>query len=70
MILPIEVEITPEDKIVKSSEIGDEGYAENVVYTLQINMMRGSVEIAYYGENDTYLDENILEKIIKLINVK
>jgi hypothetical protein len=65
MRLPITIEVTLKGKIVEISEYGEEGYTKNILHTLQINMQNDWVEIAYYGENDTYLDEDIVEKLIK-----
>ena len=53
-------------KIVKRKNIGESGYADNIQYTLQFNVQEDGVYISYYGENDTYIDEERIDEIIKI----
>jgi len=56
MELPTRFDITPNGKIVNRAEIGEKGYMENIEYQLQMQFNNdGTVEINYYGEDDTYL---------------
>ena len=65
MRLPITFDLTPKGKIVEKNEIGEEGYAENIQYNLQFNVRESGVDISYYGEDDTYFDEDRIEELIK-----
>tara|TARA_R100001530_G_C4200411_1_gene124606 strand:+ start:79 stop:285 length:207 start_codon:yes stop_codon:yes gene_type:complete len=65
MKLPITFDLTPEDKIVDRKHPGEKGYAENVQYTLQFNIQEDGVYISYYGEDDTYLDEDKMHELIE-----
>ena len=65
MKLPIKFDLTPKGKIVEKKEIGEEGYADNIQYNLQFNIQNDGVYISYYGENDTYFDEDRLDELIK-----
>ena len=67
MKLPIEFDLTPKGKIVERREIGEEGYAENIQYNLQFNLQKDGIYISYYGENDTYFDEDRIDELIKKI---
>ena len=65
MRLPITFDLTPKGKIVERKHIGEEGYAENIQYTLQLNVQEDGVYISYYGEDDEYLDEDRIDELIK-----
>ena len=68
MRLPIAFDLTPKGKIVEKKEIGQDGYAENIQYNLQFNVNQDGVDISYYGEDDTYLDEDRIDELIKKYN--
>ena len=65
MNLPISFDLTPKGEIVERKEIGEYGYADNIQYNLQFNVNENGVNISYYGENDTYLDEDRITELIK-----
>ena len=65
MKLPIKFDLTPKGKIVERKEIGEDGYADNIQYNLQFNIQNDGVYISYYGEDDTYFDEDRLDELIK-----
>ncbi len=65
MRLPITFDLTPKGEIVKTKEIGEDGYAENIQFNLQCNIEKDGVYISYYGENDTYFDEDRIKELIK-----
>ena len=67
MKLPLTFDLTPKGKIVERKHIGENGYADNIQYTLQFNVEGDGVYISYYGEDDTFIDENRIDEIIKLI---
>ena len=67
MKLPRTFDLTPKGKIVKRKHIGESGYADNIQYTLQFNVLEDGVYISYYGEDDTYIDEDRIDEIIKII---
>ena len=67
MKLPLTFDLTPKGKIVERKHIGENGYVENIQYTLQFNIEENGVYISYYGEDDTFIDENRIDEIIKLI---
>lgn len=68
LILPLQVDKTPDGKIVPRATFGSTGYAENVEYSLQINSAADSIVITYYGENDTVLSESEFKQVIDLFN--
>ena len=65
MNLPITFDLTPKGEIVERKEIGEYGYADNIQYNLQFNVNENGVNISYYGENDTYFDEDRITELIK-----
>lgn len=65
MRLPITFDLTPKGKIVERKHIGEDGYAENIQYTLQFHFQEDGVYISYYGEDDTFIDEDRINEIIK-----
>jgi len=65
MNLPNLIDLTPEGKLVERANIGEEGYAENVEYNLIISVSNYITHIEYYGEDDTYLEEEQIQEIIK-----
>ena len=65
MKLPITFDLTPKGEIVERKEIGENGYADNIQYNLQFNIQNDGVYISYYGEEDTYFDEDRLDELIK-----
>jgi len=67
MRLPIKFDLTPKGKIVEKANIGESGYAENVQYNLHFSVQNDSVIITYYGEDDTYLDDERIDEVIKKI---
>ena len=67
MKLPLTFDLTSKGKIVERKHIGEKGYIENIQYTLQFNIEEDGVYISYYGEDDTFIDENRIDEIIKLI---
>ena len=64
MYLPNLVDLTPEGKLVTRANLGEEGYAENVEYQLRISVSNYRTHIDYYGEDDTLLDEEQIQRII------
>ena len=68
MRLPSSVEKTPKGKIVTTSLIGERGYYENTEFQLQIHFIGDEIEIEYYGDDDTTLDDDEIKKVIKLYN--
>tara|TARA_R110002012_G_scaffold4431_3_gene20468 strand:+ start:144 stop:356 length:213 start_codon:yes stop_codon:yes gene_type:complete len=68
MKLPISFDLTPKGKIVDRKHIGESGYAENIQYNLQFNVREIGVIINYYGEDDTYFDEDRIDELIKIYN--
>ena len=65
MRLPITFDLTPKGKIVERKHIGEDGYAENIQYNLQFNVVESGIDISYYGEDDTYFDEDRITELIK-----
>ena len=65
MKLPIRFDLTKRGKIVKPKSIGEEGYIENVEYTLQFNVQEDGVYVSYYGDDDTYFDEDRIQELTK-----
>ena len=65
MNLPNLIDLTPEGKLVTRANIGEEGYAENIEYNLTISVSNNITFIEYYGEDDTYLEEEQIQEIIK-----
>ena len=65
MKLPITFDLTPKGEIVERKQIGEDGYADNIQYNLQFNIQNDGVYISYYGEDDTYFDEDRLDELIK-----
>jgi hypothetical protein len=65
MNLPITFDLTPKGEIVERKHLGEDGYAENIQYNLQFNVNENGVNISYYGENDTYFDEDRITELIK-----
>ena len=65
MKLPITFDLTPKGEIEERKEIGETGYADNIQYNLQFNIQNDGVYISYYGEEDTYFDEDRLDELIK-----
>ena len=65
MNLPISFDLTPKGKIVERKHIGESGYAENIQYNLQFEVREIGVMVSYYGENDTYFDEDRIDELIK-----
>jgi len=68
MNLPISFDLTPKGEIVERKEIGQYGYADNIQYNLQFNVNENGVNISYYGEDDTYFDEDRIIDLIKKHN--
>ena len=68
MNLPISFDLTPKGEIVERKEIGQYGYADNIQYNLQFNVNENGVNISYYGEDDTYFDEDRIVDLIKKYN--
>jgi len=68
MNLPISFDLTPKNEIVEKKEIGQYGYADNIQYNLQFNVNENGVNISYYGEDDTYFDEDRIIDLIKKYN--
>ena len=68
MNLPISFDLTPKGEIVERKEIGQYGYADNIQYNLQFNVNENGVNISYYGEGDTYFDEDRIVDLIKKYN--
>jgi hypothetical protein len=65
MNLPNLIDLTPEGKLVERANMGEEGYAENIEYNLTISVSNYITHIEYYGEDDTYLEEEQIQEIIK-----
>ena len=68
LILPLQVDKTPEGKIVPRATFGSPGYAENVEYSLQVNAAADSLVITYYGENNTVLNESEFKQVVEIFN--
>ena len=67
MRLPITFDLTPKGKIVEKKHIGEKGYAENIQYTLQFNVQENGIYVSYYGQDDTYFDDDRISELIKKI---
>ena len=65
MNIPNFVDLTPEGEIVSVADLGDKGYAENIMCTLTLMPDGDSIEINYYREDDGFLDHKQVEYIIK-----
>ena len=65
MNLPNLIDLTPKGKLVERANLGEEGYAENVEYNLTISVSNYITHIEYYGEDDTYLEKEQIQEIIK-----
>jgi hypothetical protein len=65
MNLPFLIDKRPSGVIVKRANIGEKGYFDNIEYQLQISFLDGNLDISYYGEDDTFLSDEEILKIIK-----
>ena len=68
MVIPLKFDLTPEGKFVTGAEIGQDGYIDNVTYTLQMCYNHSFITIQYYGEDDTIIydgDPRLLPYILK-----
>jgi hypothetical protein len=65
MVLPSKVDRTEDGYIVPRAGVGQEGYCDNVEYTLTISVELGFVEIGYKGEDDTWLEDDEISMIIE-----
>lgn len=66
--LPHIIDKTSEGEFVKKADLGEEGYAENIEYSLNIILSYNNLfDAYYYGEQDDfiYLDLNLPDKITK-----
>ena len=68
MFLPLSIDLTPEGEFVERAEIGEPGYHENIEYELHLTGSRDKMAITYYGEDDTYLDDEQMIEVIKKFN--
>jgi len=68
MLLPNYVDLKPNGRIVKSSQLGDKGYLENEMCFMVIEPTSEGIHIEYKTENDEFLTEEQVESI--LINHK
>lgn len=68
MFLLTEVYKTRTGRIVRPAQLFDKGYAENICYTLQLNCTVNGVEVAYYGEDNTYLTEQEILIVLSFEN--
>jgi hypothetical protein len=65
MNLPFLIDKKPNGRLVDRANYGELGYFDNIEYQLQISFIEGSLNISYYGEDDTFLTEQEIFKIIK-----
>ena len=65
MNLPSTIDLCPDGDLVERANIGQEGYYENIEYTLTISISDNITTIEYCGEDGTYLDKQQIEQIIK-----
>lgn len=63
--IPNAVDKQPNGKIVRRTDFGHKGYEENICYTLQMSIIGEHLVIDYYGEDDTYLEEDEVDYILK-----
>lgn len=68
MILPLLVDKTKDGNMVRRFEYGESGYIENVEFNLVLTPCRDGVHISYYGEDDTWLEEEKVKYILKNID--
>lgn len=68
MILPLSIDLTPEGEFVECAEIGELGYMDNVEYSLKLTGCRDKIHIGYYGEDDTYLEDDQVFEILQKFN--
>lgn len=64
--LPKTFDLTPSGKIVNKAELGTNGYAENIEFELYTEETEEGLRVAYYGENDVWMDLDEYFAIIKL----
>jgi len=65
MNLPFLIDKKPNGKLVNRANYGELGYLYNIEYQLQISFIEGSLNISYYGEDNTFLTDDEIFKIIK-----
>jgi len=73
MKLPKYVDLTPSGKIVPRAGIMEEGYGANIECVLELSYNEsGDIEIRYYCEDDSYLNQSQIKYIFnnyqKLMN--
>jgi hypothetical protein len=68
MTLPMTFDQTPKGDFVKRKEIGESGHYDNVQYTLRIGFSQDGavVHFSYYGDDDSWLDEEEIEEVMEL----
>jgi hypothetical protein len=64
--LPASIDLTPKGELVDRASLGEDGYIENVEYTLTINFFDNKALIDYYGEDNTYLSDVVEDWHLKL----
>jgi len=65
MNLPFLIDKKPNGKLINRANYGELGYFYNIEYQLQISFIEGSLNISYYGEDNTFLTDDEIFKIIK-----
>lgn len=64
--LPSYVDLTPDGRIVRRAEIGEDGYYENETYILQLEHSTDGIFVNYYGDDDNFLEaEQVREAILE-----
>jgi len=63
--LPKTFDLTPTGDIVKCAKIGEEGYAENVQYTLITDEREEDLILGYYGEDDSIISIDTYFQLIE-----
>jgi hypothetical protein len=68
MTLPMTFDQTPGGDFVKTKEIGEPGYADNVQYTLNIGFSQNGaiVHFSYSGDDGSWLDQDEIEEVMEL----
>lgn len=69
IIIPNSVDLTPEGEIViPNEEYLSDAYIDNVNYTAEIQPSANGLQVQFYGEDDSYLDQEQVKQAILLFN--
>lgn len=67
MTFPTHFDLTPKGEITHRAQLGEDGYTENMEFTLQLNVTSdGSLNIFYYGENEQVIELHEYIEIMEL----